>query len=135
MADDMLKFELVSPERLLMELEVAMVVVPGTEGDFGVLAQHAPVVSTIRPGMVEVYEAREAEPSRFFLKGGFAEVSPEGLVILAEDAVDPAEVDPSELAQRIADAREDLEDAADEAARAKVEKDLAWMTALDALVR
>ena len=82
---DLLKFELVSPERLLSSAKVAMVVVPGSEGDFGVLPGHAPMMSTIRPGIIEVYATEGSTPSaRYEIEGGFAEVSPEGLTILAE---------------------------------------------------
>jgi F-type H+-transporting ATPase subunit epsilon len=78
-------FELVSPERLLSSGQVAMVVVPGAEGDFGVLPGHAPMMSTIRPGVIEVYATEGSAPSaRYEIEGGFAEVTPEGLTILAE---------------------------------------------------
>jgi F-type H+-transporting ATPase subunit epsilon len=80
-------FELVSPERLLSSGQVAMVVVPGSEGDFGVLPGHAPMMSTIRPGIIEVYASEGTSPSaRYEIEGGFAEVTPEGLTILAEQA-------------------------------------------------
>lgn len=82
---DLLNFELVSPERLLSSARVAMVVVPGSEGDFGVLPGHAPMMSTIRPGIIEVYATEGTTPSaRYEIDGGFAEVTPEGLTILAE---------------------------------------------------
>lgn len=84
MAD--LKFELVTPERLVRSGTVHMVVVPGTDGDFGVLAGHAPVMSTIRPGEIAVYAAAGAAPERIAITGGFAEVGPNGLTILAEKA-------------------------------------------------
>ena len=85
---DLLDFELVSPERLLSSGQVAMVVVPGTEGDFGVLPGHAPMMSTIRPGVIEVYATEGTTPSaRYEIDGGFAEVTTEGLTILAEKAV------------------------------------------------
>ena len=80
-----LKFELVTPERLVRSEEVYMVVVPGTEGDFGVLQDHAPVMSTIRTdAAVEIYATEGAAPERIEIAGGFAEVSDEGLTILAE---------------------------------------------------
>lgn len=84
MAD--LHFELVTPERLVRSEEVFMVVVPGTEGDFGVLAGHAPVLSTIRDGELAVYRTQGAEPERIAIVGGFAEVSDKGLTVLAEKA-------------------------------------------------
>ncbi len=80
-----LKFELVTPERLVRSEEVYMVVVPGSEGDFGVLQDHAPVMSTIRTdAAVEIYATEGATPERIEIAGGFAEVSDEGLTILAE---------------------------------------------------
>jgi len=84
MAD--LQFELVSPERLIRSGPVYMVVVPGTDGDFGVLAGHAPFMSTIRPGEIAVYASQGAQPERIAIEGGFAEVSDKGLTILAEKA-------------------------------------------------
>jgi F-type H+-transporting ATPase subunit epsilon len=88
MAD--LHFELVTPERLVRSEDVYMVVVPGTEGDFGVLAGHAPVVSTIRDGELAVYRTQGAEPERIAIVGGFAEVNDKGLTVLAEKADAPA---------------------------------------------
>ena len=79
-----LHFELVTPERLVRSEEVHMVVVPGTEGDFGVLEGHAPVMSTIRDGELAIYRAFPGEPERIAIKGGFAEVSDKGLTVLAE---------------------------------------------------
>jgi F-type H+-transporting ATPase subunit epsilon len=81
-----LRFELVTPERLVLSGEVHMVVVPGTEGDFGVLEGHAPVMSTIRNGELAVYRAAGAEPERIAIEGGFAEVNERGLTVLAERA-------------------------------------------------
>ncbi len=82
MAD--LRFELVTPEKLVRAADVLMVVVPGTEGDFGVLAGHAPVMSTIRDGELAIYRNAGAEPERIAVKGGFAEVNDKGLTVLAE---------------------------------------------------
>ena len=84
MAD--LHFELVTPERLVRSEDVHMVVVPGTEGDFGVLAGHAPVMSTIRNGELAVYRTAAGEPERIAIEGGFAEVNEKGLTVLAEKA-------------------------------------------------
>ena len=88
MAD--LHFELVTPERLIRSDDVHMVVVPGSEGDFGVLAGHAPFMSTIRDGEVAIYRAAGGEPERIAIEGGFAEVNDQGLTILAEKADVPA---------------------------------------------
>ena len=82
---DHLHFELVSPERLLVDTEAARVLVPGSEGDFEVLPDHAPVMSTIRPGVLSVQKADGGERLEIFIRGGFAEVNTEGLVVLAED--------------------------------------------------
>ena len=79
-----LHFELVSPERLVRSGEVHMVVVPGTEGEFSVLAGHAPFMSTIHPGELAIYETAGSPPQRLRIDGGFAEVSEKGLTILAE---------------------------------------------------
>lgn len=81
-----LHFELVTPERLVRSEEVHMVVVPGTEGDFGVLAGHAPYMSTIRDGDLAIYRTDGAEPERIAIRSGFAEVSERGLTVLAEKA-------------------------------------------------
>ena len=81
-----LHFELVTPERLLRSEEVHMVVVPGTEGDFGVLEGHAPIMSTIRDGDLQVYRSAGAVPETVAIRGGFAEVSASGLTVLAECA-------------------------------------------------
>lgn len=84
MAD--LHFELVTPERLVRSEDVYMVVVPGTEGDFGVMAGHAPIMSTIRDGELAIYRSAGAEPERVAIEGGFAEVNEAGLTVLAEKA-------------------------------------------------
>jgi F-type H+-transporting ATPase subunit epsilon len=81
-----LHFELVTPERLVRSEDVYMVVVPGTEGDFGVLEGHAPVMSTIRDGNLAIYRTEKGEPELLPIEGGFAEVSTAGLTVLAEKA-------------------------------------------------
>ena len=106
MADPLFHFELVSPERLLSTGNVAMVVVPGAEGDFGVLPGHAPLMSTIRPGAIAIYEAEFNTPTRrIFVDGGFAEVSATGLTILAENATPVGDIDPAKVAVDLAAAR------------------------------
>ena len=85
-----LRFELVTPERLVRSDEVHMVVVPGTEGDFGVLEGHAPFMSTIRNGDLLIHRSSGGEPERIAIEGGFAEVNERGLTVLAERAVVPA---------------------------------------------
>ena len=102
-------YEIVTPERLLRSGAAYMVVVPGAEGDFGVLTGHAPLISTIRPGTIVIYpDASMANPERIFIDGGLAEVNPEGLTILAAHAQPVAEFDPAALSADIAAAREEL---------------------------
>ena len=86
------QFDLVTPERLLLSEMVEMVVVPGTEGNFGVLPGHAPLISTIRPGMIEIYQGQTVT-RRIFIVSGIAEVTPEGCTVLADEAMAPNEVD------------------------------------------
>jgi F-type H+-transporting ATPase subunit epsilon len=110
---ELLKFELVSPERLLSSGEVQQVTVPGTEGDFTVLARHAPVLSTIRPGVITVVPEAGGE-ERIFIRGGFAEVNADGLTVLAEEALPMDELDREALANQIKDAEDDVADATNE---------------------
>ena len=84
MAD--LHFELVTPDRLVMADDVYMVVVPGTEGESGIMAGHAPYMTTLKDGEVTVYRSAGAQPERISITGGFAEVSEQGLTVLAESA-------------------------------------------------
>jgi F-type H+-transporting ATPase subunit epsilon len=89
---DKLQFELVSPEKLLLSEDVGMVVVPGTEGNFGVLPGHALFISTVRPGVIDVYEDKTVT-ERIFVSGGFAEVTPERCTVLADDAMPISSID------------------------------------------
>jgi F-type H+-transporting ATPase subunit epsilon len=123
-------FDLVSPERLLFAGEVDQVDVPGAEGEFGVLAGHAPYVATLKPGLLTIYEG--AERRRIVVSGGLAEVNPQGLTILAEFATPADELDPTMLAQAIQNTTEDLNDAADEAARDKARQRLEQLKTLEA---
>ena len=110
---ELLDFELVSPERRLAKAKVAMVVVPGVEGDFAVLPGHAPMMSTIRPGAIAIHEADGGPATmRFFIDGGFAEVTETGLTILAEKATPVAEIDVAAVATQLAAARQAGDDAA-----------------------
>ena len=124
MADDKVGFELVSPERLLLSESVEMVVVPGSEGDFGVLPRHTPMISTVRPGLIRVFENGAVKDS-IFVAGGFAEVTPARCTVLAEQAVPVAEIDRAEVESRMKDAREDLADAKDDAERKEAEQRIA----------
>ncbi|MEP6831089.1 MAG: F0F1 ATP synthase subunit epsilon [Rhizomicrobium sp.] len=104
MADKIL-FELVSPEKLLLSKAVDMVTVPGTEGYMGVMAGHSPLVSTLRAGMIDMKD--EGQDTRFFIRGGFAEINASKITVLAEEAVPMSEMDLAILDQRITDAQED----------------------------
>jgi F-type H+-transporting ATPase subunit epsilon len=123
-------FELVSPERLVFSGEVTQVDVPGEVGDFGVLAGHAPFISTLRPGLLTIYG--DGAPQRIVVRGGFAEVGPEGLTVLAEQATPESEVDPAAIAQALKDAEEDVADAENDAARDKARERLEQLGALKA---
>lgn len=104
---DKVEFELVSPERLLLSRAVEMVVVPGAAGDFGVLAGHAPVISTVRPGIIEVHDDGKIT-DRIFVAGGFAEVNAERCTVLAEVAMPVSEIDRAKVEQEIKDLTDDL---------------------------
>ncbi len=94
-----LHFELVTPEKLLRSEDVHMVVVPGTEGDFGVLEGHAPVMSVVRAGELTVFSGPNSVSARIHVEGGFAEVNERGLTVLAEAASDAAEPAPGRVAE------------------------------------
>jgi F-type H+-transporting ATPase subunit epsilon len=120
---DAFKFELVSPERLLVSGEVEQVLVPGAEGDMTVLAHHAPVLTTLRPGLLDI-GLPGGEHQRFFIRGGFAEIGPSGLTVLAETAIDLVELDAVRLAQAVRDAEEDVTDAPEGAIRDRAQTKL-----------
>jgi F-type H+-transporting ATPase subunit epsilon len=111
-------FELVSPERLMFSGEVTQVDVPGEDGDFGVLAGHAPLVATIRPGVLTIHSEQVA-PMMIVVRGGFAEVGPNGVTVLAQEVSPVDELDPAAIDQAIKDAEEDIADAKDDVARNK----------------
>ena len=117
---DTTKFELVSPERLVLSRDVEMVVVPGSEGYFGVLPRHAPMISTLSAGVIDIYQGG-AVVDRIFVAGGFAEVTETRCTVLAEEAVPLAEVDAAATEQAIAQDRDVLKDARDEVERSKIE--------------
>ncbi|RWH65850.1 MAG: F0F1 ATP synthase subunit epsilon [Mesorhizobium sp.] len=117
------KFELVSPERLLVSEQVESVVIPGAEGEMTVMAQHAPVMTTIKPGVVTVKTAAGKE-ERYVVFGGFADILPSGCTLLAESAVAVGDI-------RIQEAREDAADAKDDEARSKAEQFLSQLTTLE----
>jgi F-type H+-transporting ATPase subunit epsilon len=120
---DKIHFDLVSPERMLLSEDVDMVTLPGTEGYFGVLAGHAPVISSLRPGVIEVTGG--GTPNlKLFVRGGFAEVDNKKVIVLAEEAIPMTDFDIAALDQRIRDTEEDLVAAKTDAERAKVSETL-----------
>ena len=124
-----LHFELVSPARLLFSGEVASVTIPGTEGEMGIHAGHAPILSTLKPGVVTVYKDGGAT-ERIFVRGGMVEVNPKGLTLLAEVAIPMAELDTAALAAQIRNAEEDVADAKDDETRRKALENVEHLKAL-----
>jgi len=124
-------FRLVMPERELVNTEADMVVVPGSEGDFGVLHGHAPLISTIRPGVLEVLQGNKVE-QRFLVVGGIAEVTPERCTVLAEEAVPLKDIDVATIDQQLKDLGEDLADAKTDEEKAAIAKRIAVRQALRA---
>ncbi|MDA7948498.1 MAG: F0F1 ATP synthase subunit epsilon [Hyphomicrobiaceae bacterium] len=120
---DTFTFELVSPERLLISEDAESVVVPGSEGDFQVLANHAPALATLRAGLLDVVLPGGKE-RRIFVRGGFAEAGPESLTVLAQTAIDSADLNKATLAQEIKNAEEDVTDAKDDQTRDKAQDKL-----------
>ncbi len=104
-------FELVTPERVVFAEEADMIVVPGGDGDFGVLPGHAPLLSTVRPGTVEVYEG-DRVTMRIFVSGGFAEVADGRCAVLADEAVPASEIDRADAEERLNRAQERHREAA-----------------------
>lgn len=109
------KFELVSPERILLALDADQVVVPGADGEFAVLAGHAPVISTLRPGVLDVTAG--STHKRLFVKAGFAEANPERLTVLAEKAYDVDDMTPAIIAEEMKLAEAELAAADDDASK------------------
>ena len=125
-----LHFEFVSPERVLFSGDVDQVDLPGAEGDMGILAGHAPLVTTLRPGIVTIFRGNVREP--VVVIGGFAEVSPAGLTILADQAMPRDDFDSAMLASEIKDVEEDVADATEEGERDKLTLRLEQLKALQA---
>src|SRR5262245_42480744 len=114
---DTFKFELVTPERMALSEDVAQVVVPGGEGECTVLPGHAPVISALRPGVIEVALPDDAGKTRIFVKGGFAEVDAGHLTVLAERALPIEDMDAATIAAELETAEAELAAASDDAAR------------------
>jgi F-type H+-transporting ATPase subunit epsilon len=127
-----IQFELVSPVKLVMASLVDMVVVPGTEGDFGALAQHAPMIATVRPGVVDIHDADKIA-NRIFVSGGFAEVTEERVTVLAEEAILVSDLTKGMAADRMRSAKEAMADAKSDREKASAERLLAVATAMDAV--
>ena len=123
------KFELVSPERLLVSEQVEAVIIPATEGEMTVMANHAPVMTTVKPGVVTVKPASGAD-ERYVVFGGFADILPEGCTLLAESAIAVRDIDRDDLVRRIQDAKEDAADAKDDESRTKAEQLLGQLATL-----
>ena len=105
-------FELVSPERLIMSKDVSMVVVPGSEGLFGVLPRHTSMLSALAPGVVDIYE-EEVITERLFVVNGFAEVTADRCTVLAEDVIPIENLNPDELEEKIEEMRVEVRNASD----------------------
>jgi F-type H+-transporting ATPase subunit epsilon len=125
---DTVAFELVAPERLLLSEQVEMVVVPGSEGYFGVLPGHAPLISTLNPGVIDVYKGGQIT-DRIFVDGGFAEVTPERCTVLADHATPVKDLDRGKIEAALKTARDDLGTARDDRERAAAEARLAVLEA------
>ena len=117
---ELFRFELVSPEKLVLAAEVQQVQVPGSEGDFGILAGHAPVMTSIRPGVLEV-TTRTGNAKKYYVRGGFAEADPERLVVLAQQTIDLDDFDQGAMRQEISDLEEDVADAKNDEQKVKAE--------------
>ena len=126
-----LHFELVSPARLLFSGDVASVQIPGTEGEMTILPMHAPVLSTLKPGVVVVTKDG-GSTEKMFVRGGFAEVNASGLTVLAETAIPLADLDAAAIAAQIKNAEEDVADAKSDGARAKASETLDHLRSLAA---
>ncbi len=126
-----LHFELVSPAKLLFSGDVTSVTLPGSEGEMGIFAGHAPLLSTLRPGFVVV--AKDGGTTeKIFVRGGFAEVNPQGLTVLAETAIASADLTTSAMAEQIASAEADVASAIDDEAKRKANEALDYLKGIQA---
>lgn len=127
------KFELVSPERLLLSEEVESVVVPGTEGEMTVMAHHMPVMTTVKPGVITV-NTTAGRSDRYIVFGGFADITPAGLTLLAESSSHIDEIDRADIDGRIEEVRKQLSETSDGHRRTLLEELLHQLTTLGHLV-
>ena len=136
---DRIRFEVITPSRVLIQQDVHLVVIPGGDGNFGVLPGHAPLLSTVRPGTVEIYDADMKVVERIFVEGGFAEVNPERCTLLAEQAMDVREITRDRADTRLQQADQALLAAEDPGVRIGAERELkaaeAMCEAVDACER
>jgi F-type H+-transporting ATPase subunit epsilon len=130
---DSFKFELVSPERLLVSEDAESVVIPGTEGEMTVMAHHAPVMTTLKPGVVTV-NAVSGKVDRYVVFGGFADVLPESLTLLAESSSHVDDISPADISERIEQVRKDLAETTDGHHRTVLEELLHQLTTLGQIV-
>ena len=128
-----LHFELVSPARLLFSGSVASVTIPGTEGEMGIFPGHAPILSTLKPGVVTVYKDGGGT-DRIFVRGGMVEVNPQGLTVLAEVAIPMAELNAEALGKQIKNAEDDVADAKSDEARRRANENLEHLKALKSAI-
>ena len=127
------KFELVSPEQLLVSTEVSSVVLPGSEGDMTVMALHAPTMTSIRPGIVS-YTNAEGKEERYVVFGGFADILPEGLTVLAESAIHVDNVNAAMIKEQIATAEKTLEEAKHDNQKQQAREFLDQLTTLEGAI-
>lgn len=117
-------FEIVSPERKLLSGPARMVVIPGEEGDIGVLPRHSSLISSIRPGVIEIFGVEGEAPRRIFVAGGFADITPESCTVLAEEAVNVADLSQADLERTAANLQEDLGMAESDIEKARIARKL-----------
>ena len=132
MADNF-NFELVSPERLLLSAKVSEVVIPATEGEMTVLANHAPTMTTVKPGVVTVKDA-SGKATKYVVFGGFADIVPTGCTLLAESAIPMDELNRDTLAKRIEAARAGVANASNDDHKTRLEQFLNELTHLNGVV-
>ena len=126
-----IQFELVSPEKKIMSEGVTMAVIPGTEGDFGVLSGHAPFITTVKTGVVEIYrDDMNTCSERIFIAGGFADVSNENCTILAEQAINVNDINVDDVTAQLSDAKENLSLAEGNADKRRFQKRVDILTAM-----
>jgi len=126
-----IQFDLVSPERKIMSEGVTMAVIPGSEGDFGVLANHTPLVANVKSGVVEIYrDTMDQVSERIFIAGGFADVTNDQCTLLAEQAINVNDIDVADINRQIKDLESDLSSITDETDKKRFHKKLDILRAM-----